>query len=225
MDWTKIPVASYVFFGLFIATSIVHLVFCFFEMELPRKITKGFTTAFLGIAATIAIPTEPLVYIGCFLGMVGDVALLKKHKIMPFVIGMVSFLAGHILYILTYIKLCAPMHWGFYVFTGVYCVLFPVLFYNVCHKIVHQRGIAFGGTAYFGYLFLNFIWAIIACAYGHTNYCLLCVFGAFCFIVSDIFLSYTMFKRNVRRRDFYIMITYLFAQGLIVAGFVMTLIQ
>lgn len=225
MDWTKIPVASYVFFGLFVAVSLVHLVFCFFEMELPRKITKGFTTLFLGIGAVIAIPTEPLVYVGCFLGMLGDVFLLKKHKIMPFVLGMVSFLAGHILYILAYMKLCGQLHWAYYVFTGIYCVLFPVIFYHFCHKIVHQRGIAFGGTAYFGYLFLNLIWAIIASAHGHVNYCLLCVLGAFCFIVSDIFLTFTLFKKNVRRRDFYIMITYLLAQGLIVAGFVMTFIQ
>ena len=34
MDWTRIPIVSYVFFGIFLAISIVHLVFCFFQMEL-----------------------------------------------------------------------------------------------------------------------------------------------------------------------------------------------
>lgn len=225
MDWSKIPVASYVFFGLFVAISLVHLVFCYFEKEFARKLTKTFTTLFLGVAVAIAIPNEPLVYIGCFMGMLGDAFLLKKHKVWPFVLGMVSFLAGHALYIAAYMKLCGTLHWAYYVFTALFLVLFPIIGIHFTRKIVHQKGIAFGGTVYFGVLFMNLIWAIIASANGHANYVLLCVFGALCFIISDMFLTYTLFKRNVKRRDFYIMSTYLLAQTLIVLGFALTLIQ
>ena len=116
-------------------------------------------------------------------------------------------------------------HWAAYVVSGLFFVLFPIIGIHYTKKIVHQKGIAFGGTVYFDVLFLNLIWAIIASANGHANYMLLAVFGAFCFIVSDCFLTYTLFKRNVKRRDFYIMATYLLAQMLINLGFVMTLIQ
>ena len=225
MDWNRIPIASYIFFGLFLLTSVVHLVFCFFEMELPRKITKCFTTGFLSIACIIAIPTEPLVYLGCVFSMLGDLFLLKKHKVWPFVGGMVSFLVAHICYIAAFIALCQPLHYGYYVFLAVYMVVFPVLFFQVAKRIVHQKKIVFGGTMYFAVLTMDLIWAIIACCKGHLDYCLLCAFGAASFLVSDIFLTKTMFQRDVKRRDFYIMATYLLAQGLIIAGFTMTLLM
>jgi len=225
MDWNRIPLASYIFFGLFVVASIVHLVFCFLEKEKARKFTKCFTTLFLGIAAVFAVPTSPLVYVGVFMGMLGDLCLLKKHKVMPFVAGMLSFLANHVLYILAYMFLCGPLHYGYYLSTALYCILFPVLFYQVGRKIIHQRFIAFGGVAYFGFLLLDLIWAIIACAKGNVDYCLLAVFGAACFIASDIFLARTLFKKDVKRRDFFIMITYLLAQGLIVAGLVFTILM
>ena len=224
MDWSLIPVVSYVFFGLFLAVSIVHLVFCYLEMELARKITKCMTTGMLFLAVVFAIPKEPLVYIGLLLGVAGDGFLLKKHKVWPFVAGMLSFLAGHILYIVSFIRLCGTLHWAYYVATGLYCILFPILFFHVGNKIVHQKNLAFGGVAYFGFLFLDLIWSIIACCFGNANFCLLCVFGSVCFIASDIFLTKTMFKKDVKRRDFFIMSTYLLAQGLIVVGLTLTLL-
>ena len=225
MDFTRIPVASYVFFGLFILVSIVHLVFCYIENERLRKMTKCFTTLFLVIAVIIAIPEHPLVYVGAFMGLLGDFFLLKKHKVFPFVAGMLSFLVNHILYIAMFMVLSQPLHYGFYVATALYCVLFPLLFYHFGRKIIHQRHIAFGGTAYIGFLVLDLIWAIIACAMGNVDYCLLAAFGAFCFIISDAFLAFTLFKKNIKRRDFFIMSTYLLAQGLICVGFVLTLLK
>ena len=222
MDWSLIPVASYVFFGLFVVTSIVHLVFCYLEMEKCRKASKCFTTLFLSIAAIIAIPTHPLVYLGTLFGMLGDLCLLKKHKVMPFVGGMLAFLVNHVLYIVAYMELCGTLHWGYYTGTVLYCVLFPILFYYVGRKIIHQRYLAFGGVAYFGFLVLDLIWAIIACAKGAVDYCLLCALGAATFIASDVFLAHTLFKKDVKRRDFFIMSTYLIAQGLIVAGLTMS---
>lgn len=225
MNWNLIPIASYVFFGLFVAMSIVNLVFCFLEMEKCRKATKCFTTLFLGIAAIIAVPTQPFVYLGVLFGMIGDFCLLKKHKVLPFVGGMLAFLAGHIFYIVEYMLLCGPLHYAYYVATALYCVLFPILFYQVMHRVIHQRYLAFGATAYLGFLLLGFIWAIIACCHGNLDYCLLCVFGAAAFLASDFFLARTLFKKDVRRRDFYIMSTYLIAQGLIIVGMVMTVLM
>ena len=222
MDWTLIPIVSYIFFGLFLVASVVHLVFCWLEMELARKITKCMTTGTLAIAMIFAIPANPLPYIGLLFGLAGDAFLLKKHKVWPFVCGLLSFLFGHLCYIAAFMVLCGPLHWAYYVATALYVILFPIIFYHVGTKIVHQKPLAFGGVAYFGILSLDFVWAIIACANGYLNYALLCAFGAISFIVSDVFLTKTMFKRDVKRRDFFIMSTYLLAQGLICVGFVLT---
>ncbi|MCR5348702.1 MAG: lysoplasmalogenase [Bacilli bacterium] len=225
MDWTLIPVVSYVFFGLFVVASIVHLVFCYIEFELARKITKCMTTGMLAVAVICAIPTQPLVYCGLLCGLAGDAFLLKKHKVWPFACGMISFLLSHVLYIAGFMVVCGPLHWAYYVASGLYVVLFPLLTYHFGNTIVHQKHLAFGGVSYFGFLSLDLIWAIIACCNGHVNYCLLCVFGALSFIASDVFLARTLFKKDVKRRDFFIMATYLVAQGLICTGFVMTFLM
>ena len=225
MDWSHIPVASYVFFGLFVALSLVHLVFCFLEKELARKITKCPGTLCLFVAAVIAVPNEPLVYLGLFFGLLGDFCLLKKHKVWPFICGTVSFLIGHILYIAMFIRLCGELHYAYFVGTGLWVILFPILFVRLAKTIVHQKKLIVIGCIYFSLLTLDLIWAIIACAHGCLDYVLLSAFGAVCFIISDSFLTRTMFKKDVKRRDFYIMSTYLLAQGLIIVGFVMTLLK
>lgn len=224
MDWSRIPIVSYVFFGVFVAISIVHLVFCFFELELPRKITKGMTVITLAIAVIFAIPQHPLPYIGLLLGAGGDIALLKKHKVLPFITGLVLFLVGHIIYIIAYVLLCAPVHWGIIAGIVVYGVLSPFIFAIVAKKIVHQKKLIVGGAFYLDVLSLALIVPIICCFLGRVDYLLLCVFGAVAFLISDSILTATMFKRDIPRRDFYIMATYLIAQGLIGVGLTMTVL-
>ena len=220
LDFRTIPVASYVFFGLFVAVSLVHLVFCYLEKELARKISKPFCVAFLTIAVAIAIPTYPLVYIG----FAGDTFLLKKHKVWPFVGGMVAFLIGHILYITQLIIISQPEHYSYYLVMGLYILLFVVFMFRPINKVARMKGLAFGGDVYFAILSLDLIWGIIACAKGHFDYCFLVVLGSICFLISDIFLAYTSFVSNRKRRDFYIMLTYLLAQTFIGLGLAFTLL-
>lgn len=78
---------------------------------------------------------------------------------------------------------------------------------------------------YFGFLLLDLIWAIIATSMGNALYCFLAVIGAAVFIVSDIILARTLFKKDTKRRDFYIMTTYLLGQGLIVLGLTFTILM
>ena len=222
MDWSRIPVVSYVFFGIFVVMSIVHLVFCFLEAETPRKVTKGMTVVFLAVAVMCAIPQSPLPYLGLMLGAAGDVALLKKHKVLPFILGLVLFLIGHIVYIVAYVLLCAPVHWGVIAGIIAYGLLSPFIFAQVARKVVHQKKLIVGGAFYLDVLSLALIVPIVCCCLGRVDYLLLCVFGAISFLISDTILTSTMFKRDIKRRDFYIMATYLLAQGLIGVGLAMT---
>ncbi|MCI7212824.1 MAG: hypothetical protein MR467_01565, partial [Bacillales bacterium] len=70
MPFNGIP--FYVFIGLFLLISIIHLVFCFKEMEKWRKITKPFCVIILAIAIAFASPTQYLIYIGLLFGVIGD---------------------------------------------------------------------------------------------------------------------------------------------------------
>ena len=116
------------------------------------------------------------------------------------------------------------MHWGFPVGVILYGILSPIVYGQISRRVVHQKKLVVGGAFYLDVLTLALITPIIACGLGKVNYLLLCVFGAVSFLLSDIILTCTMFKKDVRRRDFYIMFTYLLAQGLNAAGFVMTVL-
>ena len=55
------------------------------------------------------------------------------------------------------------------------------------------------------------------------SYMFLTLIGAVVFIVSDSILVWTHFGHKFKRYDFYIMLTYLIAEFLIVSGFILTL--
>ena len=219
MDWNKIPVAGYVFFAIFLLVSLIHLIFCFYENEKWRKITKCLTTGSLFIALVIAIPAHPLPYIGLFLGLLGDFFLLKKHKVWPFALGLISFLAGHVVYIAEIFLLTGELSWGYIVSFVFYLVIFPIAFYNLIHRLIHQRHLAFGGTLYAAVISSALLMTIFSLANGASEYMVLVLLGYIAFIISDTMLALTLFKRNIKRRDFFIMSTYLLAQGLIAVGF------
>lgn len=222
IDFSAIPVVTYVFFGLFLLASAVHLFFCYVENEKWRKITKPMTCLMLLVAVMTWNIQAYTVWLALLFGWLGDVALLKKHKVLPFVLGMLFFMVDHILNIAS-VCLIAKPSWPFYVGAVVFLILFALIGYHFTTKIVHQKKIAFGGTVYFGLLTESFAFAIIGSALGYSNFLLLSIFGGLCFIVSDVFLSYSSFVRNFKRRDFFIMSTYLLAQLLVVGGLMLTL--
>ena len=78
---------------------IGHLVTCYFEKELPRKITKVFIIPLLIVGLLLSKTYNLFLFIGLTLGWVGDILLLFNTKKRYFVIGGISFMLGHIAYI------------------------------------------------------------------------------------------------------------------------------
>jgi len=84
-----------IFFSLFVIISLVELFLAFNEYEKWRMIIKPFSLFFLALSALFALPTPPLIYIGAFLGMIGDIFLIFVRKKKLFILGTLSFLFGH----------------------------------------------------------------------------------------------------------------------------------
>ena len=76
--FSRIPIASFVFIGLFLVCSIWHIYFCVKGPSSLRKATKCFCVLFLAIAVAIAVPQYPLIYIGLLCGVLGDLLLLSR---------------------------------------------------------------------------------------------------------------------------------------------------
>ena len=211
MPINELPIVTYVFLGLFLIASIVHLVFCFLEKEKLRKITKPFPLALLFFALVFAMPTHPLIYLGSLLCLAGDVALLRKHKVWWFSFGLIFFLIGHLLFITEVgLQMGNPPWWG-YLINAVALICYVLICFRKWRKLIHHKNIRLGAIIYSFVLLSALTWAIVGSAcFGKLNLILVAI-GYVLFIVSDLTLALTLFKHDVKRRDFYIMITYLLA--------------
>jgi uncharacterized membrane protein YhhN len=137
-------------FSDFCALTIVECVFAFLEKEGPRKIVKPFCVLMLAIIAIVYQPTAWLIYLGAFLGVLGDVFLIWKHNNhLCFGLGMGAFLIGHIAYIAQIISIIYPsINWAYYVAGGFLVLAFNLGCYHVTKKVVKDGKLAFVSNIY-----------------------------------------------------------------------------
>ena len=213
--------AAAAFFVLFLAVSALELVFCFRELERPRKITKPFCVLLLALAFLFARPEAYLVYVGLVLGAIGDLLLVFKHKVWTFVGGTLAFLFGHICYCVAYLRLLPSIGIPVYAAVFVCFVLVPIAAFFALRKAIKTPGLFAGGIVYFSFIVLDFALSIVALCVMKNPILWLNVVGMSIFLVSDVYLVKTLFVKDDKRRDFYIMSTYLVAQCLLALGFVL----
>lgn len=218
MPINEFPVASYVILGLFAFASFIHLVFCFLEKEKLRKITKPIPLVCLIAFAAVTSPDKPLIYLGALCYLAGDVALLKKHKVRWFIAGALAFMVGHLLFISEIIRQSGGAPYYFYLIALFFLVGYSIVFYRLWGKLIRYRYTRIAAIVYSFTLLASFLTALIAAIITGMNNLWLVAAGYFLFLVSDSVLALTLFKKDVKRRDFYIMLTYLSACFLVVFG-------
>lgn len=211
----------------FALSMLIHLFFAFTENEKWRKITKPINLLFLTLAALIILPTHPLIYIGALMGMIGDIFLLRNHHKPSFIIGAIFFLVGHMCYISEIFFIIigtSETYTLFYIIAPLALLLFTFGGSFLTRKIVKDSIIGVIGALYVGILLMVTIVSIIACTKGYTNYMYFGIIGGICFLASDLLLTQATYVKDFKRRDFYIMLTYLIGQLFIVLGLLFTTI-
>lgn len=220
----NIPITAYVFFGLFLLVSLAEIVLAFNEMEKIRKIVKPLCLLMLGIAAAIVVPTHPLIYVGAFMGMIGDIFLIWKKRPI-FMLGTAAFLIGHFLYISEIIFVMAinvDLQWWFYFAVAFGILLFIIALYPITKKITKNRWMSLLGNFYLSILLLVTIVSLIASLNGYANFMVLGVIGGISFLASDLILTSATFVKDFKRRDYYIMMFYLIGQAFIIMSMCLT---
>jgi len=218
------PIA-FVFLGLFIVSAITHLIFCFFENEKYRKISKPFTIPFLVVALILIAPNYPLIYLFPIFSWIGDIFLIwKKKHLAFFVAGTFSFIIGHTMILIQMIIIlsnsASNLPVTFYVVLGIFFALVVALFYQLTGKRVGR--IALLGSFYMPYLLLVGLFSILVIGAVPESFTILLTFiGYAFFIFSDAFLIFTSFIKDKKRRDFYVMSTYFLGEVLITLGLVL----
>jgi uncharacterized membrane protein YhhN len=217
----------WIFASLFVLVSIIHLVFCYFEMEMYRRWSKPFCMATLTLALIFLVPAYPLIYVGTFLGLIGDIFMIWKHRKVPLAFGIIFFLLGHMAYIAHiswFLTTKGDFGWPYYV-GGAFIVLAITLgFYPFSVKRTKNGYLATLGNFYLGFLTLVPLAALCAVLLGYTDFMFLTVIGGISFVLSDTILIYTIFIKDIKRRDFFIMVFYLVGQALIVSGLALTVL-
>lgn len=213
------------FFSIYIILSIVELFFGFLEKEKQRKIIKPFLMFIMTIMMIFVLPYHTFLYLGCLFGLLGDIFFIFKKKKVCVYFGLFTFLLNHVFYIteiIVYIfTLQELMIHILITYVIVYSIFLCVSFILIKKILKTDNKLSIAGSFYMTTLFLDFG----MCVYLFTlnqSYMLLSIIGMISFIISDSILSYTMFVKDIRRRDFYIMSTYLLAQGLFLLGMIFT---
>lgn len=214
------------FYAIYILMSILHLLFAFFEKEKERKVTKPFLLFILATMAFILLPFQPFLYLGCFFALIGDICFIFKDKKKFIYLGMAAFFLNHLFFILELSLILSFKNQWNLASILIYSILFSIILfasYFGIRKILRiEKMMSFCGCIYFTSLALDLGMTILLLINQHFNI-LFSLCGMILFLISDSILSYTMFLKDIKRRDFYIMFTYLSAQGLFLFGTIQTL--
>ena len=168
------------------------------------------------------LPSKTLTAIALLLAWAGDVSLLMEGEIF-FIVGLVLFLLMHLIYIIYFwrIQSLLPVRDGLYFFLPLFLVaVFDVL---VMIKVVPQAGdLGIPLIAYMIVISLMFVIAfnILSSKKARSLATNFFIPGAAMFLVSDAILGLNMFIWEDQMIGIAVMLTYGYAQHLMVHGFI-----
>ena len=224
--FSKIPLAGLILLGLTLVVFVVELILAFLEKEKYRRIVKPFCMGLLCAALIVILPTHPLVYIGTFLGLVGDVFVILPKPKQAFIIGTFSFFLGHICYSIETIAFIIGNNLkpiNIVVFVLTFLVVGIALYFLVFRKTEKTMPTKLGGPLYYSCLTTTLPIMITATVIG-SPYMFFAIIGSSFFLISDILIYWWRIMPKIKRYDFFIMGTYLIAQFFIALGFIFTLV-
>ncbi len=212
-----------VFSILFALLTVAELFFAFIEADKARKIVKPFLMFVATLLCLFLFPMQPFLYLGCFFGLLGDICFIFKDKKACVYLGLLTFGLNHLFYIMEMISILTYkglMHQNHYIIFSLIGFVFAVcMFFAIRLVIKAEIPLALGGCLYMTILFMDLGFNILMVSSG-LILMWYGVAGMILFIISDSFLTYTMFIKDVKRRDFYIMASYLAAQVLFLFGII-----
>lgn len=203
--------------------TVLQLYSCLRGQTTLRMFTKVLLMPVLGVCWIIfAEAPSPLVLAGILLGGFGDLALLWPLKKGPFLLGVLSFFLGHVCY-LSYIFTAFEIH------AGIFWPIFIALIYLAGSSFVYISTRKEIPTILRvpSFLYMLALSSLSACTLlvliSNPGWGKAVAFaGATLFLMSDGVLSQMLFvkKEETPILNFIVMLTYIFAQCLLAAGWI-----
>jgi uncharacterized membrane protein YhhN len=207
-----------VFIGLFIGAGAAHLIFLFFEKNIPRNIAK---ICLLPLLAGVYVSGAENIFIPVLLALVfgwgGDLFLLKISDPKFFRLGLGSFLAGHICYIVSFVFFTAALNSTALIVSLAVAV--PLAF--IVLSIVKPDKNMYLPVIVYEIVIMLMSLSALQLTLSLRNSCGILVFaGSLSFLLSDAVLSYITFRAESKYASLFVMFSYIAAQLAIVLGLI-----
>ena len=183
-----------------------------------RSVTKVLLMPLL-CALYLSAAKEPrlLVIAALVFGWLGDIFLLVKSKTIFMLLGICAFALGHVFYIGELLSGYPAPH---------ILMLIPFALCAVWMTFVWKKLLPYApkslrkpGFCYALLLSLTGLSALYLLLITHKPAYLVAFVGGLFFLLSDTLLTGNQYRKELRHGNFYVMLTYLLAQSLLVLGF------
>ena len=202
---------------LIILLFIGYLVLVFFEKEDIASFIKPILVPVLLLSFYASVKNKGnYKIIGALVfSTMGDILLIFEGR--PFfILGLLSFLLAHVLFVLIFRSRVGTIKLDFYT---VVCSLFILSYYFFFMKFLwsHLGAMRIPVLAY-AFVISGMLWMALQLLRSTSSLRWHIVLGALFFVVSDSLLSIQLFYSSFELAHFYVMLTYLLAQFLLVYG-------
>lgn len=154
-------------------------------------------------------PNERWLLGALIFSLLGDM-ILELPNLLPFALGLASFLIAHILYIRRFLLFPTQKIWWPLVPISLYCLsLFACMIPNL--------GVLLLPVALYIVVIATMLWS--ACIYAHTTTHRVPLFGAMIFVISDSLIAINKFIIPFPQARYAIIVTYWLAQFMIIIPF------
>ena len=217
----------------FFIISLIHLISSCTSKTRLYNVTKIFLMPSLVFAILFSLRNDAkqdtVIYLTAALlaGTAGDIFLIRPVTKKKFIKGVFSFFAGHIFYLLILIPRSKFWMLPAWIVVPLITAYLLVLFglYSLLQKPKGLRG--FAAVVYaFMLLLINFvcITAVFTWIFYRDSQessiipLVVTAAGNIVFLISDSILAFTMFKKDFKYSKFFVQLTYIAAQFLLVTG-------
>ena len=210
--------------ALLVVDTAVHLIAIAKKKEGLRRASKALLMPLLALAFLLfwlsrSSQAPPwLVIAGLMTGWAGDVFLFNHHHPVFFPLGLVSFAAGHVLYIVQMFSIfAAPAWWFVALLAAAYVTAAGLLLKGVLPHVPNKLRPA--GIFYFLLLCTLGVTALSGMIAGFSAGAVVLFAGVLGFQLSDSMLSFEIFRGDTKNGNIRVMSAYIAGQALIAAGF------
>lgn len=206
---------------LFLTVTVIHLIACYKRYPKTRTATKVLLMPLLCLFyLSVAREIRLLVVAAILFGWIGDVLLLLERKNTFMLLGIIAFALGHVCYISAI--LAAYPHPGLQILIPLALLAAWITF--VCMKLLPYapKSLRVPGLIYAILLSgtcLSALYELLCTCKG--AYAIAFVGGLF-FMLSDTLLTGQQYRKELRHGNFYVMLTYILAQLLLIVGLAQT---